>query len=72
MDKRTLIAVVLSIAVLFIYQNFFAPKPAQQPAPAKQEAALAPQAVQQPPAAAEKAAPAPAVRQAVTGRMVAA
>ncbi|MFH1911137.1 MAG: membrane protein insertase YidC [Pseudomonadota bacterium] len=72
MDKRTLLAIVLSIVVLFIYQNFFAPKPAQQPAPEKQEAALAPQAVQQPPAAAEKAAPAPAVRQAVTDRMIAA
>jgi len=72
MDKRTLLAIVLSIVVLFIYQNFFAPKPAQQPAPAKQEAAVAPQALPQPPAATEKGTPAPAVLPAATGRTVAA
>jgi YidC/Oxa1 family membrane protein insertase len=71
-NKRTLIAIVLSIAVLFIYQNYFAPKPVKQPAPPQQEAAVAPQAAPQPPAAAEKPAPAPAGQQAAAGRIVAA
>ncbi len=42
MDKRTLLAIALSIAVMLLYQTFFAKPPApppQAPAPAGQEAA---------------------------------
>lgn len=34
MDKRTLLAIVLSLAVIFIYQTYFAPPPPKKPAPA--------------------------------------
>nr|HPK52991.1 membrane protein insertase YidC [Smithellaceae bacterium] len=47
MDKRTILAVVLSLAVLFVYQMFFA-KPPEAPKPA---AAPATQTVQDPQAA---------------------
>ena len=43
MDKRTLLAVVLSIIVLLIYQNFFVKPPVKtDPAP-QQQTAVAPQ-----------------------------
>ena len=69
MDRRTLLAIVLSIAVLFIYQNFFAPPPVKQPAPVQKEAPVAPQTVQQPPAAQQAASPAAAPQTGLTGRM---
>ena len=73
MDKRTLLAIVLSIAVLFIYQNFFAPPPVKQPAPVQQAATVAPQQAKQAPAAAPQAAPATATLQTgATGRVAAA
>ncbi|MEK6654986.1 MAG: membrane protein insertase YidC, partial [Thermodesulfobacteriota bacterium] len=75
MDKRTLLAVVLSIVVLFIYQNFFVKTPdKKQTVPAQQqEAPVAGQTTaQQPPAAAEKTAAPPATLSQTTGRMVAA
>ncbi len=80
MDKRTLLAIVLSIAVLFVYQNFFAPQPVKQPAPTQQAAPSgqsappAQQTAQTPPAAAPAApAAAPAtIQTATSGRMVAA
>lgn len=40
MDKRTILAIVLSLAVIFIYQVFFL-KPASKQVPAKQETASA-------------------------------
>ena len=54
MDKRTLLAVVLSIAVIFVYQTFFVKPPVktQQTAPTQQEAAVAPQTAKPAPAAA--------------------
>lgn len=33
MEKNTLLAIVLSLAVIFIYQTYFAPPPPKQPAP---------------------------------------
>lgn len=40
MDKRTFLAIVLSMAVIFVYQTFFAKPPAQkQPSPQKTEQA---------------------------------
>ena len=60
MDRRTLLAIVLSIAVLFIYQNFFAPPSVKKPAPTQQEAVVTPQPAQQAPAAAPQATPPPA------------
>jgi YidC/Oxa1 family membrane protein insertase len=78
MDKRTLLAVVLSIIVLLVYQNFFAKPPVKTaPAPTQQEAAVAPQTANPAPAA-KAAAPAPAapaaatLQTATTGRMAAA
>jgi YidC/Oxa1 family membrane protein insertase len=68
MDKRTLLAVVLSIIVLLVYQNFFAKPPVKTaPAPTQQEAGVASQ----------KANPAPAataattIQTATTGRIAA-
>ena len=51
MDKRTLLAVVLSIAVIFIYQTFFVKPPVktQQTAPVQQETTVAPQTAKTPP-----------------------
>ncbi|MDA8123876.1 MAG: membrane protein insertase YidC [Deltaproteobacteria bacterium] len=74
MDKRTLLAVVLSIAVVFAYQTYFAPKPVQKPAAPTQQAAPAAAQPAQPaaPAAAEKATAPTAVQTLQTGRMVAA
>ncbi|OGP86099.1 MAG: hypothetical protein A2V87_11245 [Deltaproteobacteria bacterium RBG_16_58_17] len=75
MDKRTFLAVVLSIAVLFIYQNFFVKQPdKKQTVPAQQqETPVAGQkTAQQPSAAAEKTAAPPATLSQTTGRMVAA
>ena len=73
MDRRTLLAIVLSIAVLFIYQNFFAPPSVKKPAPTQQEAVVTPQPAQQAPAAAPQATPPPAALQTgLAGRMVAA
>ncbi len=45
MDKRTLLAVVLSIAVIFIYQTFFVKPPVKTPppSPVQQETTVAPQ-----------------------------
>lgn len=44
MDKRTLLAIVLSFAVIFIYQTFFAPPPPQKvpAAPEQQQLSQAP------------------------------
>jgi YidC/Oxa1 family membrane protein insertase len=70
MDKRTLLAIVLSIVVLFIYQNFFVKPPdkTQQAAPTRQETTVAPQAAE--PAPVQEKATAP--QRAATGRMAAA
>jgi YidC/Oxa1 family membrane protein insertase len=73
MDKRTLLAVVLSIAVIFTYQTFFVKPPVktQQTAPIQQEAAVAPQAANPAPAAGEKATPPTVVQtQQTSGRMI--
>ena len=75
MDKRTLLAVVLSLGVLFIYQTFFVKPPVKtQPAPTQQEATIASQTPAKPAAAtAEKTAPpATAIQPASTDRQVAA
>jgi YidC/Oxa1 family membrane protein insertase len=51
MDKRTLLAVVLSLGVLFVYQTFFVKPPVKtQPAPTQQEATIASQQPAKPPA----------------------
>jgi YidC/Oxa1 family membrane protein insertase len=77
MDKRTLLAVVLSIAVLFIYQNYFAPPPVPRTTPEQQQTAVATPPAAQPaaPAAASgPGAPAPAAMPPTTlaaGRMMA-
>jgi YidC/Oxa1 family membrane protein insertase len=74
MDKRTLLAVVLSIAVLFIYQNYFAPPPVPRSAP-EQQTTVAPPAVQPaaPAAPGSPGAPAAVIPPSAlsTGRMVA-
>ncbi len=63
MDKRTLLAVVLSIVVILIYQTFFVKPPVktQQAAPVHQETTVAPQPVTATPPAGGQAAPTPAV-----------
>ena len=74
MDKRTLLAVVLSLGVLFIYQTYFVKPPVNtQPASTKQETASAPQqAAKTPAGAAEKAAgPAAISTNLLAGRPVA-
>ena len=75
MDKRTLLAVVLSLAVLFAYQTFFVKPPVKtQPAPTQQETTVVSQTAAKPAAAtAEKTAPpAAAIQPGLTGRLVAA
>ena len=67
MDKRTLLAVVLSIIVLLIYQNFFVKPPVKtEPAP-QQQTTVAPQVAKPAPesTAATAAAPAAPVQPAV-------
>lgn len=60
MDKRTLLAVVLSVVVLMVYQNFFA-KPPVKTAPIQQEASVSSQTTaQQAPTVDTGKAPAPA------------
>ena len=72
MDKRTLLAVVLSIIVLLVYQNFFVKPPVKTaPVPTQQEATVASQAAKPAPAA-TAAAPASATIQTTTmGRIAA-
>ncbi|MCX6551014.1 MAG: membrane protein insertase YidC [Acidobacteria bacterium] len=62
MEKRVLIAVVLSFLVLYLYQSMFAPKPAQRPKAVQTELAKgsAAPAPGQPAASPSAAAPAPA------------
>ncbi len=62
MDKRTILAIVLSMLVLFVYQTFFVKPPSKKPADPQQKEAVtaAPAAPAAPPAAKETAAaPAP-------------
>ncbi|MHB9099753.1 MAG: membrane protein insertase YidC [Syntrophales bacterium] len=73
MDKRTLLAVVLSIAVIFTYQTFFVKPPVkpQQTAPIKQDAAVTPQAAKPAPPAAQQTAPPSTIQtQQTTGRVI--
>ncbi len=73
MDKRTLLAVVLSIAVIFAYQTFFVKPPVktQQTPPVQQETTVAPQAAKPAPTSAEKTTAPPAIQtQPTTGRMI--
>ncbi len=75
MDKRTLLAVVLSVVVLMVYQNFFAKPPVKTaPAPTRQEAPVSSQttAQQTPPADPGKASAPAAIQTATTVRMPAA
>jgi len=59
MDKRTLLAVVLSIIVLLIYQNFFVKPPVKtEPAP-QQQTAVAPQVAKPSPESTSATAAAP-------------
>src|SRR5512138_1593677 len=79
MDKRTLLAVVLSIIVLLVYQNFFAkppvkttPAPTEQTAPATPQTAAAPPAATAPaPSAPTTAAPAAAIQTGAAARITA-
>jgi YidC/Oxa1 family membrane protein insertase len=74
MDKRTLLAVVLSIAVIFIYQTFFVKPPVKTapPPPAQHESTIAPQAAKSAPATGTQAAAPPSTIQpaTTTGRMI--
>ncbi|MDP3097459.1 MAG: membrane protein insertase YidC, partial [Syntrophales bacterium] len=75
MDKRTLLAVVLSVVVLMVYQNFFVKPPVKTAtAPTQQEASVSSQttAQQAPPADPGKASAPAAIQTAATGRMPAA
>ena len=73
MDKRTLLAVVLSVIVLLVYQNFFAKPPVKTaPAPTQQEATVASQAANPAPAATAAAPAAATIQTATTGRIAAA
>ena len=73
MDKRTLLAVVLSIIVLLVYQNFFAKPPVKTaPAPTQQEATVASQAAKPAPAATAAAPAAATIQTATMGRIAAA
>ena len=58
MDKRTILAIVLSMLVLFVYQTFFMKPPPKKPADPQQKEAVtaAPTAPTAPPAAKEAAA----------------
>jgi YidC/Oxa1 family membrane protein insertase len=70
MDKRTLLAVVLSVIVLLVYQNFFAKPPVKTaPAPTQQEATVASQTATPAPAATAAAPVAATIQTATTGRM---
>ncbi|MCX5824560.1 MAG: membrane protein insertase YidC [Deltaproteobacteria bacterium] len=70
MDKRTLLAVVLSVVVLMVYQNFFAKPPVKTaPAPTQQAASVSSQA---PPADPGKTSAPTTVQTAMTGRLAAA
>ncbi|MBM4315208.1 MAG: membrane protein insertase YidC [Deltaproteobacteria bacterium] len=74
MDKRTLLAVVLSLGVLFIYQTFFVKPPVKtQPASTQQETTIPPQqAAKAPAGVTEKAAgPAAISPSSLTGRQAA-
>jgi YidC/Oxa1 family membrane protein insertase len=72
MDKRTLLAVVLSIIVLLVYQNFFAKPPVKTaPAPTQQEATVAPQAAKPAPAVTAAAPAAATIQTATMGRIAA-
>ena len=74
MDKRTLLAVVLSIIVLLIYQNFFVKPPVKtEPAP-QQQAAVAPQAAKPAPESTTATATAPvaSLQPETAGRLTAA
>ena len=72
MDKRTLLAVVLSIIVLLVYQNFFAKPPVKTaPAPTQQEATVASQAAKPAPAATAAAPAAATIQTATMGRKAA-
>ena len=51
MDKRTLLAVVLSLAVLFGYQTFFVKPPVKTQPPTPQETTVASQTAAKPAAA---------------------
>ena len=73
MDKRTLLAVVLSIIVLLVYQNFFVKPPVKTaPVPTQQEATIASQAAKPAPAATAAAPAAATIQTATTGRIAAA
>ena len=72
MDKRTLLAVVLSIIVLLVYQNFFAKPPVKTAtAPTQQEATVASQAAKPAPAATAAAPVAATIQTATIGRKAA-
>ncbi len=60
MDKRTLLAVVLSIIVLLIYQNFFVKPPVKTEPASQQQTAVAPQAAKSAPESTAATAAAPA------------
>jgi YidC/Oxa1 family membrane protein insertase len=73
MDKRTLLAVVLSIIVLLVYQNFFVKPPVKTaPVPTQQEATVASQAAKPAPAATAAAPAAATIQTATMGRIAAA
>jgi YidC/Oxa1 family membrane protein insertase len=74
MDKRTLLAVALSIAVVFVYQTYFVKSPDKTTAaPTQQEAPGAVQSTKPAaPGAVEKTAAPTAIQTASAGRMVAA
>lgn len=63
MDKKTILAVVLSLGVLMIYQMFFAPPPPKQAAPAQEsKQAVTDADVKQPATQAPAAKPKPAAK----------
>jgi len=71
MDKRTFLAVVLSLGVLFVYQTYFVKPPVKtQPAPTQQEAAIAPQQTARPTAGVSEKAAGPTAEssETLTGR----
>jgi YidC/Oxa1 family membrane protein insertase len=69
MDKRTLLAVVLSIGVVLIYQSFFAPTPVKQPTPAQQAATVAQSQVQQIQEAAQGTSPTASLQQKTAAKL---
>jgi YidC/Oxa1 family membrane protein insertase len=75
MDKRTLLAVVLSITVLLVYQTFFVKPPVKTaPVPVQQQTSTTPQAAKPAPepTMATAAAPVASIQTAATGRLAAA